>query len=205
MSTRSRGVAACLGSGLVVVVIALTGGCGGGASIRLFTIPADYKIQTMEPAVGPGGLTGDPQAAQDYVREKQRTLIAVQVPWYTDAQLYCYDEQKRKLPLIGSLVDVKPESRSALVVRDVQIMCAKGSVPYVFSAPEGTKAVTVGLPGSPGTSADTAHAREGPKTGSAGSSGPYDLAHATSDLPAMRLEDLKYRNVIRVQDAAHGW
>jgi hypothetical protein len=205
MGIRSARVTAGLASGLVVVGAALLHGCGGPASIRVFAVPADYKIQTMEPALTPEGLSLDPQAAQDYVREQQSTLIAVQVPWYAEAQLSCFDEQGRKLPLVGSLVDVKPDSRSALAIRDVQIMCAKGSAPYLFSAPEGAKAVTVDLPESPGTSGGTTQSSGDPRTAGSGSFGPYDLAQAGSDLPAMRLEDLRYKTVMRVQDAAHGW
>ncbi len=108
----------------------------------------------------------------DYASDSNRILVVVQLNYQSDSALRCLDEQNQSLPFVGTLVDVNAASRSALIAGELQLMCDKGTVSYVFSAPRDTKTIVVG------------------------SYGKCDIDNAVATLPAIRAEDLKIRQMI---------
>ena len=158
----------------VAAVAILMSGCGTGSSMALFTIPSDYTLQTADIGLGMG--TPQVQDIRDYPRDTDHTLIVVQLSYHADSALRCYDDQNQKLPFVGTLVDVNAGVRSALLARELQIMCDKGTVAYVFSVPRNTKTIVVGP------------------------FGKRDVSQAGSVLPPITAADLKIRKIVRERD-----
>lgn len=156
-----------------VVILAILNGCALRSCTALYVIPSDYKLRTTD--ISPGTETETPQAVdiRNFARNTNDILFVVQLPNSTHAALCCYDAQHRKLPFVGTLVDVNNVVRSALIARELRLQCETGTVAYVFMAPRDTKTIFVG---------------EAEK---------LDLGQASSVLPSIRAMEMETRNMVR--------
>ena len=100
-------------------------------------------------------------------------MPVVQLKYKSDTPLRCYDANGGKVPFVGSLVDVNARGRSALIVRELQIMGDKGLVAYVYSVPQEANTITI-----------AGH-------------GKHDIAAFNSPLPSINAEGMKIRQMVR--------
>jgi parvulin-like peptidyl-prolyl isomerase len=154
-------------------LMAIIGGCAFRSCTSLFVIPPDYKLKTTDILLGVETETPQAMDVRDFVGNTNGTLFVVQQPYFADSALCCYDAQHRKLPFVGTLVDVNAVTRSVLIARELQLMREKGPVAYVFLAPQDAKTVFVG------------------------ESESYDLSRASSVLPSIRAGEMEIKKMVR--------
>jgi hypothetical protein len=154
----------------VLIGVLACAGCGGGV-VSILTIPDDYKLQTAD--VSPQGM-GDLTATniRDYERSTGVRLVVVQLKYKSPTPLRCFDERGNKVPFVGSLIQVDTGARSALMVREMQVMGDDTLVAYVFAVPVGARTISI-----------AGH-------------GQQDLAKLLSGLPPISPEEMKINFVV---------
>jgi hypothetical protein len=137
MNTKS-----CPPSGLAAILLCVLtlAGCGGGA-LQLLTVPADYKLQSADLSPAANGF--EASNIQAYERIPGHRLVVIQLKYKSDTPLRCFDERGRKLPFVGSFIEVDTAGRSATMARELQIMGDGATVAYVFAVPESVKTIDV--------------------------------------------------------------